>query len=80
MYKINKRIPLLNPIFLFEIRIINERTVSASKTNIILRLKFCMLCVKKIGLYKTENIRIGKPKANPISKTLLPIAFEMASL
>ena len=50
MYKINKRIPLLNPIFLFEIRIINVRTVSASKTNIILRLKFCMFCVKKIGL------------------------------
>jgi hypothetical protein len=33
-----------------------------------------------MGLYKIENINTGKPKAKPISKTLLPIAFEIASL
>ena len=54
--------------------------VNTSKTIIIFRLNSCTLSVKKMGLYKTENISTGKPKAKPISKTLLPIAFEIASL
>ena len=80
MYNIKRSIPLFNPIFLFEIKIINVRIVNTSKIIIILRLNSCTLCVKKMGLYKIENIRIGKPKAKPISKTLLPIALEIASL
>ena len=80
MYNIKRSIPLFNPIFLFEIKIINVRIVNTSKIIIILRLNSCTLSVKKIGLYKIENISIGKPNANPISKTLLPIAFEIASL